>query len=82
VFHAQKYANDIARREARDAFRIAEERKKRNYADFWTPIPPTEPFRVVLSQVCGVISQGPRRRPHLRLAHIASARQLGRPYGQ
>jgi hypothetical protein len=28
---------------------VAEERKKRNYADFWTPIAANEPFRVVLS---------------------------------
>ncbi len=29
--------------------RVQEERKKRNYADFWTPVASNEPFRVVLS---------------------------------
>ncbi|GBF96435.1 phosphoenolpyruvate carboxylase [Raphidocelis subcapitata] len=32
-----------------DPMRVQEERKKRNYADFWTPVAPNEPFRVVLS---------------------------------
>jgi len=32
-----------------DPGRVAEERKKRNYANFWTPIAANEPFRVVLS---------------------------------
>jgi phosphoenolpyruvate carboxylase len=27
---------------------VSEERKKRNYADFWTPVAANEPFRVVL----------------------------------
>ena len=30
---------------------VAEERKRRKYVDFWTPVPPTEPYRCVLSQV-------------------------------
>ncbi len=30
---------------------LAEERKRKNYADFWNPIPVTEPFRVVLSDI-------------------------------
>lgn len=31
--------------------RVEAERKKRNYADFWTPPPVTEPYRVVLSDM-------------------------------
>jgi hypothetical protein len=45
-----------ARAAAADPGRVAEERKKRNYADFWTPIAANEPFRVVLSHMrdrCG-----------------------------
>ena len=30
---------------------LVEERKRKNYADFWNPIPVTEPFRVVLSDI-------------------------------
>jgi hypothetical protein len=30
---------------------IAEERKRRNYDSFWTPVPASEPFRCVLAQV-------------------------------
>ena len=30
---------------------IEEERKRRNYRGYWTPLPPTEPFRCVLAQV-------------------------------
>ncbi|WIA14756.1 hypothetical protein OEZ85_003241 [Tetradesmus obliquus] len=40
-----------ARAVAADPGRVAEERKKRNYADFWTPIAANEPFRVVLSHM-------------------------------
>lgn len=32
-----------------DPARVSEERKKRNYADFWTPVAANEPFRVLLS---------------------------------
>ncbi|MEW5318243.1 MAG: hypothetical protein WDW38_009481 [Sanguina aurantia] len=43
------YANELAAEVLlRDSGLVAEERKKRNYADFWAPIPATEPFRVVL----------------------------------
>ncbi|PNH07125.1 Phosphoenolpyruvate carboxylase 1, partial [Tetrabaena socialis] len=47
----KELAERIASAENREAARVAEERKKRNYADFWAPIPPTEPFRVVLSHM-------------------------------
>lgn len=47
----REYAEGIAAREARDFVRISEERKKRNYADFWVPAAATEPFRVVLADV-------------------------------
>jgi phosphoenolpyruvate carboxylase len=40
-----------ARAAAAEPGRVAEERKKRNYADFWTPIAANEPFRVVLSHM-------------------------------
>jgi phosphoenolpyruvate carboxylase len=45
----KKLAKDLAARHTMEPARIAEERKKRNYADFWTPIAVNEPFRVVLS---------------------------------
>jgi hypothetical protein len=35
-----------------DCDAIAEERKRRNYDSFWTPVPASEPFRCVLAQVC------------------------------
>ncbi|EFJ49534.1 hypothetical protein VOLCADRAFT_59445 [Volvox carteri f. nagariensis] len=47
----KELAERIAAAESREAARVAEERKKRNYADFWAPIPATEPFRVVLSHM-------------------------------
>lgn len=40
-----------ARAASADPGRIADERKKRNYADFWTPIAANEPFRVILSHM-------------------------------
>lgn len=40
-----------ARSVSADPTRVADERKKRNYADFWTPIAANEPFRVVLSHM-------------------------------
>lgn len=43
--------NNIDRLDNRDPTRVAEERKKRNYADFWTPTPTTEPYRVVLAHL-------------------------------
>jgi len=45
------YAQRVAAQEERDVARVSEERKKRNYADFWVPMPLTEPFRVVLSHM-------------------------------
>jgi phosphoenolpyruvate carboxylase len=33
------------------AGRVIDERKRRNYADFWRPIPSNEPYRVLLSEV-------------------------------
>jgi len=47
----KEYAQKVVAREERDVSRVSEERKKRNYADFWVPIPLTEPFRVVLSSM-------------------------------
>ncbi len=47
----QELAERLAAAESRDAARVAEERKRRNYVDFWAPIPPTEPFRVVLAHM-------------------------------
>eukprot|EP00879_Flechtneria_rotunda_P019395 GHRR01020372.1.p1 GENE.GHRR01020372.1~~GHRR01020372.1.p1 ORF type:complete len:416 (+),score=77.29 GHRR01020372.1:187-1434(+) len=50
-----------ARAIAADPNRIADERKKRNYADFWMPIATNEPFRVVLSHMrdrYGVVTRG------------------------
>ena len=44
-------AEDIASRDERESSRISEERKKRNYSDFWVPAAVTEPFRVVLSHM-------------------------------
>jgi len=46
-----EHAAIVSAMEERDAARVAEERKRRNYADFWVPIPLTEPFRVVLSNM-------------------------------
>ncbi|PNW72303.1 hypothetical protein CHLRE_16g673852v5 [Chlamydomonas reinhardtii] len=47
----KELAERLAAAESRDAARVAEERKRRNYVDFWAPIPPTEPFRVVLAHM-------------------------------
>ena len=47
----QALAEDIASRDERESSRISEERKKRNYSDFWVPAAVTEPFRVVLSHM-------------------------------
>eukprot|EP00798_Chlamydomonas_sp_ICE-L_P009929 gene9929-7799_t len=45
----KNYATIIASTESRDVDAVVGSRKKRNYADFWVPMPLTEPFRVVLS---------------------------------
>lgn len=44
-------AKIVAKHQAMDPARVSEERKKRNYADFWMPSGINEPFRVVLSQL-------------------------------
>lgn len=38
-------------RQTPDAHLITEERKRKNYAEFWNVIPVTEPYRCVLSEV-------------------------------
>lgn len=47
----KSYAAQIVEQQNQDPVRLAEERKRRNYADFWTPMPITEPYRVVLSDM-------------------------------
>ncbi|KAJ9513722.1 hypothetical protein QJQ45_015483 [Haematococcus lacustris] len=47
----KEYAERIAAAEERDVARVSEQRKKRNYADFWVPIPLTEPYRVIFSHM-------------------------------
>ena len=41
----------IHARQAPDAAALAEERKKKNYSEFWAVIPPSDPFRLILSEV-------------------------------
>ena len=43
--------NSIPHLDEEAAGRVIDERKRRNYADFWRPIPSNEPYRVVLSEV-------------------------------
>ena len=46
------YCNEIWEKEKQlDPGAIEEERKRRNYSGYWTPLPPAEPFRCVLAQV-------------------------------
>lgn len=47
----QALAEQVNAKQTQDSHMLAEERKRKNYADFWNPIPVTEPFRVVLSDV-------------------------------
>ena len=47
----QALAEQIHARQTADTHLLAEERKRKNYADFWNAIPITEPFRVVLSDM-------------------------------
>ena len=47
----QALAEQVTSKHTQDAHMLAEERKRKNYADFWNPIPVTEPFRVVLSDI-------------------------------
>ncbi|KAK9814631.1 hypothetical protein WJX72_009042 [[Myrmecia] bisecta] len=44
-------AEQITAKQAPDAHVLVEERKKKNYADFWSLVPVTEPFRVVLAEM-------------------------------
>lgn len=44
-------ATRIVGRQTPDAHLITEERKRKNYAEFWNIIPVTEPYRCVLSEV-------------------------------
>ena len=47
----QALAEQVNSKQTQDTHMLAEERKRKNYADFWNPIPVTEPFRVVLSDI-------------------------------
>ena len=47
----QAVASRIVARQTPDAHLITEERKRKNYAEFWNIIPVTEPYRCVLSEV-------------------------------
>ena len=47
----QALAEQVTSKQTKDTHMLAEERKRKNYADFWNPIPVTEPFRVVLSDI-------------------------------
>lgn len=47
----QAVASRIVGRQTPDAHLITEERKRKNYAEFWNVIPVTEPYRCVLSEV-------------------------------
>ena len=51
TFLMQALAEQIHARQTADTHLLAEERKRKNYADFWNAIPITEPFRVVLSDM-------------------------------
>ena len=47
----QAVASRIVARQTPDAHLITEERKRKNYAEFWNVIPVTEPYRCVLAEV-------------------------------
>ncbi len=47
----QAMAQRIVERQTPDAHLIAEERKRKNYAEFWNVLSVTEPYRVILSEV-------------------------------
>ena len=47
----QTVASRIVARQTPDAHLITEERKRKNYAEFWNVIPVTEPYRCVLAEV-------------------------------
>lgn len=44
-------AAEIHARQAPAAAQLAEERKRKNYREFWSVIPPTDPFRLILSDL-------------------------------
>jgi len=47
----KEYAHKLMSTDDHHFGRIADERKRRNYADFWVPSMTTEPFRVVLANI-------------------------------
>lgn len=47
----QALAQRIVARQMPDAHLIQEERKRKNYADFWSVLSVAEPYRVILSEV-------------------------------
>ena len=47
----QAVASRIVARQTPDAHLITEERKRKNYAEFWNVIPVTEPYRCILAEV-------------------------------
>ena len=49
--YSQELAEKIHAKQAADPFALAEERKRKNYWEFYGIIPLTEPFRLVLSEV-------------------------------
>jgi phosphoenolpyruvate carboxylase len=44
-------AAEVHARQAPDAAALAEERKKKNYSEFWACVPLSDPFRLILSEV-------------------------------
>jgi phosphoenolpyruvate carboxylase len=44
-------AAEIHARQAPAAAALAEDRKRKNYSEFWSVIPPTDPFRLILSDI-------------------------------
>ncbi len=48
---AQALAASIVARQTPDAAMISEERKRKNYAEFWQVLATSEPYRVILSEV-------------------------------
>ena len=44
-------AAEIHARQAPAAAALAEDRKRKNYTEFWSVIPPTDPFRLILSDI-------------------------------
>lgn len=47
----KEYAQRLIDAEDKDVARVSEERKKRNYSDFWVPAQIVEPYRVVLGHM-------------------------------